>query len=256
MTCEPRIRVLVVDDEPLARERVLRFLASDDGVEVVGACPDGFSAVEAVLATRPDLLFLDVQMPGKDGFEVLDEVGALVRAVIFLTAYDRYAVRAFDACAVDYLLKPFDEERFARAIARAKAALASPPPVEPTLPPRAHPVPTDGGYLRRLLVKTGDRLVFVKTDDVSWVEASGNYALLHSGRGSFLVRESLLGLEARLDPEKFLRIHRSTLVNVDRVGELQPLFHGQYRVVLDDGTHLIMSRRFRGVLDRFLRGDV
>jgi two-component system, LytTR family, response regulator len=253
MRVERRIRALVVDDEPLARDRVRRLLAADAQIEIVGECPDGFAAVAAVCATHPDLIFLDVQMPGKDGFEVLEEIGSPLPVVIFLTAFDRYAVRAFDACAVDYLLKPFDEERFERALDRAKAALAKPSAVDPSVPSQAHPIPTNGTHLRRLLVKTGDRLIFVKTDDVAWIEASGNYAVLHAERSAYLVREALATLESQLDPEKFFRIHRSTLVNVDHVRELHPLFHGQYDVVLEDGTRLTMSRRHRGVLDRFLR---
>jgi two-component system LytT family response regulator len=249
-----KIRALVVDDEPLARERVRRLLASDEEIEVIGECRDGFEAVAAINAARPDLLFLDVKMPGKDGFAVLEEVDAAVPAVVFLTAYDKYAVRAFEACALDYVLKPFDEERFGKAVGRAKAALTHAPEPErsPAPPAAAYAVPPSGGHLKRLLVKADGRLVFVKTDEVGWVEASGNYALLHVGQSAHLVRESLASFEVRLDPEKFLRIHRSALVNLDRVRELQPLFHGQYRVVLDDGTRLTLSRRYRVGLERFL----
>jgi len=253
VNADRRIRALVVDDEPLARERVRRLLASDDEVMIVGECNDGISAVRRIEELRPDLLLLDVQMPGKDGFEVIEAISGQPPVVIFLTAYGHYAIRAFDACAVDYLLKPFDEERFRTAIERAKSALVASAPDEPA--PSAHPLQADGAFLRRLLVKERGRLVFVGADEIGWIEASGNYAVVHVGARAFHVREPLGSLEARLDPERFMRVHRSTIVNLDHVRELQPLFHGQFRVLLDDGTRLTMSRRYRGALDRFLRGE-
>jgi two-component system LytT family response regulator len=230
-----RVRTLIVDDEPFARERVRRLLSGDADVDVVGECGDGFAAVERIEALRPDLVFLDVVMPGRDGFKVLEELSGPPPAVVFLTAHDRYAVRAFDARALDYLLKPFDEERFAVALGRAKAALAAPP-----------------RPLRRLVVKEGGRLVFVKTADVSHLAAEGNYARVHAGGRSFLVREPLTALEALLDPASFVRIHRSTVVNLERVRALEPMFNGQFTVVLDDGTRLTLSRRHRGHVERAL----
>jgi len=237
------IRALVVDDEPLARDRVRRLLAGHADVEIVGESPDGPSAVRAVRKLEPDLLFLDVMMPGQDGFDVLDELADAAPAVIFLTAYDRYAIRAFDACAIDYLLKPFDEERFAFAVERAKRALAAP---MPNGAPMALPLPLAKGPLRRLVVKaTGGRLRFVKTDDIAWVAAEGNYARVHVAGNDYLLRETLTAFEAQLDPKNFVRIHRSTIVNLDHVRELEPLSHGQYSVVLDEGSRLTLSRRFR-----------
>jgi len=244
------IRALIVDDEPLARDRVRRLLADHADVEVVGESPDGPSAVHAVRNLQPDLLFLDVMMPGKDGFDVLDELADAPPAVIFLTAYDRYAIRAFDACAIDYLLKPFDEERFAVAVERAKRALAAP---ASNAVATALPLPLAKGPLRRLVVKTTKgRLRFVKTVDVAWVAAEGNYARVHVAGSDYLLRETLTAFETQLDKESFVRIHRSTIVNLDHVRELEPLSHGQYAVVLDEGTRLTLSRRFRDHFERAL----
>ena len=249
------IRALIVDDEPYARERVRRLLAGDGDIEIIGECPDGFRAVEQIRRLEPDLLFLDVVMPGKDGFEVLDEVSAPAPAVIFLTAFDRFAVRAFDACALDYLLKPFDEERFARAVRRAKDALKEPlkdAKIERADDRVARPLPTSDGPLLRLVVRVQGRIRFVKTADVAWIAAEGNYACVHAGADSYLVRETLSALEAQLDPQRFVRIHRATIVNLDRVRELEPLFNGQHAVLLDDGTRVTLSRRYRANLEKVL----
>jgi len=241
-----KLRTLIVDDEPLARERVRRLLDGDADVEIVGECRDGFTAVERIAALAPDLIFLDVMMPGKDGFAVLDELRGPPPAVIFLTAYDRYAVRAFDACALDYLLKPFDEERFARALDRAKRALAA------NAPPAAMPLAAAPGPLRRLVVKERGRIFFVRTADITYVAAEGNYARVRAAGRDHLVRETLAALEAQLDAAAFVRIHRSTLVNLERVRHLEPMFHGQFTVVLDDGTRLTLSRRYRHHVERTL----
>src|SRR5215210_1211969 len=209
-----RLRALIVDDEPFARERVRRLLAADEEIEVVGECADGFAAVRAVGEHAPDLLFLDVQMPGKDGFAVLDEIAAPhAPLVIFLTAYDQYAVRAFEACALDYLLKPFDEERFEKALARAKAQFrraeeAGTP--EPTVALLGAQGAGRGGRpapLERVVVKTGGRVFFLKTCEVDWIEAYGNYVRLHTGQTAYLLREPISSLEAQVDPARFLRIH-------------------------------------------------
>ncbi len=246
-----RIRALIVDDEPYARERVRRLLGDDLDIEVVGESPDGFRAVEQIRELAPDLIFLDVVMPGKDGFEVLDELGAPAPAIIFLTAFDRFAVRAFDACALDYLLKPFDEERFARAVRRAEQALAG-RGADDEGSVLARPLRTSDGPLLRLVVRTNGRIRFVKTADVTWIGAEGNYACVHAGTESYLVREALSALEAQLDPQRFVRIHRATIVNLDRVRELEPLFNGQHAVLLDDGTRVTMSRRYRAHVERVL----
>ncbi|HEX8072788.1 MAG TPA: LytTR family DNA-binding domain-containing protein [Pyrinomonadaceae bacterium] len=253
----PRLRALIVDDEPFARERVRRLLAADEEIEIVGECADGLAAVRAVAEYAPDLLFLDIQMPGKDGFAVLEELGrARAPVVIFLTAYDQYAVRAFEACALDYLLKPFDEERFERALARAKAQLRRADGGEAAEPTAALMEPASSARgpapLERVVVKTGGRIFFLKTSEVDWIEAYGNYVRLHTGATAYLLREPLSSLEAQVDPRRFLRIHRSALVNVERIREMQPMFHGQYIVILHDGTRLTLSRRYRSKLQKSL----
>jgi two-component system LytT family response regulator len=264
MAREPnKIRALIVDDEPFARERVRRLLDTDADVEVVGECADGFAAVSLIEEQSPDLLFLDIQMPGKDGFGVLEEIDAeQTPVVVFLTAYDQYAVRAFEACALDYLLKPFDEERFERALARAKqqlrrdgAADAGDDTASP-LAPRGADGQDGGGApaarLERFVVKAAGRVFFLKADEVDWIEAYGNYVRLHVGKSAYILREPIGGMDARVDPMRFLRIHRSALVNVERIREMQPMFHGQYAVVLHDGTRLTLSRRYRGKLQKSL----
>lgn len=244
-----KIRALVVDDEPFARERVRRLLERDGEVVVIGECKDGFEAVAAIEEQTPDLLFLDVQMPGKDGFGVLTDIAAdKTPVVIFLTAYDRYAVRAFETAALDYLLKPFDEERFAKALARAKSRLASLPQTDdetPTATTDAASGAIASTHLERIIIRTGGRVLFRSASEIDWVEAYGNYARLHFGKSAYLLRETIGNLETQLDPSKFARIHRSTIVRLDRIREMQPQLAGQYRAVLRDGTTLTLSRRYR-----------
>jgi two-component system LytT family response regulator len=237
-----RVRALIVDDEPLARARIRDLLAADADVEVACECGDGVEAVEAIRALAPDLVFLDVQMPERGGFDVVAEIGTdRMPVVVFVTAYDDYALRAFEAHALDYILKPFDEARFRGALARAKAQVHVARAARGAQP----------RFLTRLMVKSGDRFVFVRDEEIDWVEADGNYVRLHAGAAEHLLRETIRGLEARLDPERFMRIHRSTIVNLDRVREIHPLFHGEYRVVLADGTKLTLSRGYRDRLSRF-----
>jgi two-component system, LytTR family, response regulator len=265
MAREPnKIRALIVDDEPFARERVRRLLTSDADIELVGECADGFAAVQMIEERAPDLLFLDIQMPGKTGFDVLEEIDAeQTPVVVFLTAYDQYAVRAFDACALDYLLKPFDEERFERALTRAKTQIRRDATLEDSdddtaapLAPReangANGAPNRAAPLERFVVKAAGRIFFLKADEVDWIEAYGNYVRLHVGKSAYLLREPISAMEARVDAARFLRIHRSALVNVERIREMQPMFHGQYTVVLNDGTQLTLSRRYRAKLQQTL----
>ena len=255
-----KIRVLVVDDEPFARERVRRLLERDEDTVVIGECKDGFEAVAAIEEQSPDLLFLDVQMPGKDGFGVLTDIAAdKTPVVIFLTAYDQYAVRAFDAAAIDYLLKPFDEDRFAKALARAKMQLTNPAKIETSDEPLTASTDAMSGalgsaYLERIIIRTGGRVLFRNTSEIDWIEAYGNYVRLHFGKSVYLLRETIGHLEARLDPAKFTRIHRSTLVQINRIREMQPQLAGQYRAMLRDGTKLTLSRRYRRNLKHLL-GD-
>jgi two-component system LytT family response regulator len=246
------IRTLIVDDEPLARERIKRFLAGERDLELVGECSEGRAAVEAIRTLKPDLVFLDVQIPELDGFGVLDAVGpAEMPAVIFVTAYDRYALQAFDVNALDYLLKPYNRERFRKAVERARSLLSNGAKGElnerllsllenfKTEPAR---------HLERLMIKSSGRVFFLRTAELDWIEAEGNYLRLHVGRESHLLRETMNRLASKLDPDKFLRIHRSTLVNIERIKELQPLFSGDYVVILRDGKQLTLSRSYRDKL--------
>ncbi|HEX4227771.1 MAG TPA: LytTR family DNA-binding domain-containing protein [Bryobacteraceae bacterium] len=239
------IRALIVDDEPLARQSIRRFLKNHPDVSVLDECGDGQSAVAAILSTKPDLVFLDVQMPELDGFAVVNRVGVdRMPATIFVTAYDQYALRAFDANALDYLLKPFGKTRFDRALARARERLSQHADREvmrrflETIESAAW----QKSYINRLPVTENGRIVFIRTRDIQWIEAAGNYARLHIASRHLEVRETLTNLEGKLNPREFLRIHRSTIVNLNFVKEIQPWFHGYHLVVLESGHQLRMSR--------------
>ena len=249
-----RIRALIVDDEPLARERIRNLVERDPEVVVAAECRDGQEAIAAIRERAPDLVFLDVQMPEKSGFDVIAEVDvAVLPVIVFVTAHDDYALRAFEVAALDYLLKPFDEDRFSKSLDRAKTQIRSrrPDEFQQRVLSMMEGLRTATRGLERLIVKTGGQLVFLKTEEVDWIQAEGNYVRLHVGRASHLVRETIQSLEASLDPARFMRIHRSTIVNLDRVREIQPLVHGEYRVVLTDGTKLSLSRGYRDRLARF-----
>jgi two-component system LytT family response regulator len=225
------LKVLIVDDEPLARRGVRVRLEAIAGVEIAGECASGRDAVRAIERLRPDLVLLDVQMPGMGGFAVIDAIGVdAMPAVIFLTAHDEHALRAFDARATDYLLKPIDDERFVLAIARAKERLR---------PPR--PLRTDA----RIVVRDRGRVVLIEASDIDWIASEGDYVRVHSGGRGFLHRETTAAMEARLDPAQFARIHRSTIVNVARIQELRPQGDREFLVVLKDGTRLKASRGYR-----------
>jgi two-component system LytT family response regulator len=257
------IRVLIVDDEPLARDTIRDLLGRTRDVEIVGECGDGAAAVKAVRETRPDVLFLDIQMPEIDGFEVLARVVEHhVPVVVFVTAYDRYAVRAFDAQAVDYLLKPFDDERFGLALDRAKRTLLhrglenQGQRLLALLEERRQQAEGAGPkYPSMLMVRSGSRLIFVKTEQIDWIESEDYYSRVHVGAASYLLREPMSELEARLDPQQFARIHRSAIVNFDRVREIHPDAKGHDVVRLVDGTVLRMSRGRRAKLERMFRPE-
>ena len=239
------VRVHVVDDEAPARRRIKRLLAEEPDVAIVGECGDGTSAVSAIASTRPDLVFLDVQMPERDGFEVVRALPPRgLPAILFVTAHDRYALRAFDVHAVDYLLKPFTGERFRTALARARERIASHAP-DPALAGRAADLRRRPVYLTRLPVRTAGRTVFVDLESVDWLEAADNYVRLHVDRREYLVRETLAALDAQLDPDRFARIHRSVIVNVARIAEVRPTSHGDAEVLLRDGARLAASRTWR-----------
>jgi two-component system LytT family response regulator len=242
------VRALIVDDEPLARRAVRRLLGKH-AVEIVAECGDGVSAVRLIRNTRPDLVFLDIQMPEMDGFQVVSEVGADAMPVtIFVTAHDRFALRAFDAHAVDYVLKPISRKRFELALSRARQRIAGNPDraeLRRLVDSLAAPA-----YADRLAVPDRGRVRLIATADIDWIAAEGNYVLIHAGGREHELRETLVQLAAKLDPAQFLRIHRSTIVNVDRISEIQPWFRGHHRVVLVDGTELRMSRYQRDVAKR------
>ena len=241
------IRAIIVDDVELARERV-KILLEDPEVEVVAECANGREAVEAVRDLKPDLVFLDVQMPEVGGFEVVEAVGVEeMPAVIFVTAYDEYALRAFEVNAVDYLLKPFDQRRLNKAVERAKREIRRQTPageVEERLRRLLKEVRPEPKYLRRIPVKSSRDTTFVLAEKIDWIGAAGHYLELHVGGETHLIREQLSRLEAKLDPEKFARVHRSAIVNLDRVKSLQPLFNGDHVIVLHDGRELNLSRTY------------
>ncbi len=253
-----KIRVLIVDDEPLAREKIRMLLSRDAEIEVAGEYGDGRSAAEAILEQSPDLVFLDVQMPEMDGFETLRAIaGARAPVVVFVTAYDEYALRAFEVHALDYLLKPFDAQRFTAALEAAK-----------------HRVRTDRGvalgdrlqrllgalerergerWLKRLVVKSRGRIFFVPVDDIDWIEAAGNYVGLHVGEREHLIRATMKVLEEQLDPAGFVRVHRSYIVNIGRIRQIEPWFNGEYVITLEGGAQITSGGSYRAALKRLLK---
>lgn len=252
------IRAIIVDDEPLAREGVRLHLETESDIEVVGEAGSGEEAVTLIETLRPDLLFLDVQMPGLDGFAVLDAVGAAHMPVtIFTTAYDEFALRAFDAHAIDYILKPYDAQRFRNATERARMQLTGrrKAHMDDRLDSLLDELRSRNQYLERLVVRAGGRILILRVGEIDWIEAASNYVRLHAGGREYLLRETMTALEAKLDPTDFVRIHRSTIVRVDRIRELEPLFQGDYVVVLDDTTRLTSSRGYRERLQDLLQSS-
>jgi len=261
-----KIRVLVVDDEPLAREGVLAMIQNDPELEILGVAVDGQAAIQMIRAQRPDLVFLDVQMPKRDGFAVLAELKPEERpAIIFVTAYDQYAIRAFEICAIDYLLKPFRDTRFAAALARAKAGIRQAREGEvghrmeqllehmrailDSRPDRTPEGENNGNDAAgRVVLKSGSDLHFVRTADIVWVESQADFIKVHTTGAAQLVRETLQNFEQRVPADKFLRIHRSSLVNVDHVKKVTPALYGDYTVLMADGTVLRLSRKNRAKL--------
>ncbi len=248
------IRTLIVDDEPLARKRLTALLAPYEDVDIVDECGDGSQAMDAIQQHQPDLVFLDIQMPEMTGVEVAQACAEIVPAIIFVTAHDEHAVKAFELNALDYLLKPFDADRLNQTLERARTKLAqhesgssesSASAIRVLEEIRQQPA-------QRLAIKDGDRVYFVKIEDIDWIEAAGKMVRIHTGQEHHLLREPLQQLETRLDPQQFVRIHRSTIVAFDAVQSIEPVFHGEYRVFLKDGTELTLSRSYRAKLrERF-----
>jgi two-component system LytT family response regulator len=254
-----KMRVIIVDDESQARDRLRRLLGSDPEIEVVGECGDGHSAVEMIRAQRPELVFLDVQMPGMDGFEVLHALGANdLPAIVFVTAFDQHAVRAFEEHALDYLLKPTTRARLAKTLARARqrrmAQTKAPGVPQALLDFLAEQKAASAAATtttRRVAVRTGERTFFVPADDIDWIEAAGNYVILHVGKGStHILRETMSGIEGQLASTIFLRVSRSAIVNLRRVKELQTLAPGEHVAILHDGQRVPITRSLREVEER------
>lgn len=245
-----RIRALIVDDEPLARQRVRLLLGEEPDVEVIGESGDGFEAVDQIQATKPDLVFLDVQMPDMDGFEVLRRVPqALLPVVTFTTAYDQHALRAFEVNALDYLLKPFKPTRFKEAVQRARGLIANKHAgvAARGLLALLGQTPAPAGQLTRLAVKSPDKVTFLELDQIQAIEAAGKYAVVHVSKENHVLRETMSSLESHLPPQRFLRISRSVIVNIDQIQELQPMFKGENLVVLKNGKRYPTTRPIREI---------
>jgi two-component system LytT family response regulator len=249
------IRAVIADDERLARQKLRLLLAQSPDIEVAADCSDGAQTLTAVHSHRPDLLFLDVRMPGLDGFQVLERIApAEMPVVVFTTAYDQYAIKAFEASALDYLLKPFDQKRLHRTLERVREHVrqshdpAAAGQILLDLLGRSRPSDTDG----RLLIKSAGRLVFVDPEDIDWVEAAANYVKLYVGPVSYLLRESIGRLAERLQPDRFVRIHRSTIINIGKLRELQPCDGGEYIAILKSGKALSCSRGYKGHIQRLI----
>lgn len=239
------LRTLIVDDEPLARDRLRGFLQAEADIELVGECGSGTEAIGTIRNSAPDLVFLDMQMPGCNGLQVLAELPEDRRpAIVFATAHEKFAVDAFDVAAVDYLLKPFDRDRFQQALRRVREQL------QRRRDPSG-PAPAPGAKPDRITVKADGRLVFLKPDEIVRVEAADNYVMLHLVSGRLMLRETMTAIETRLGTASFVRVNRSAIVHFDQIREIQPAQHGDYTVVLRDGTKLPLSRSLRGQLDRF-----
>src|SRR5262245_10972771 len=256
------IKAIIVDDEPIARRNLEALLKDDPDIDIVGQCASGAEAVKLIRKTPPDLLFLDIQMPETDGFTVLKKINpASIAAIVFVTAYDQYALRAFETHALDYLLKPFSDERFALTLERAKnqirqreAAVLS-QKLHDLLAEHAakQQASANGAYVTRFLIKETSRVFFVKVEEIDWVEAADYYVNLHVGAKTHLLRETMSDLENQLDPSRFMRIHRSAIVNLHRVKEVQMRSGGEYLAVMKDGTQLKLSRSRRDQLETLLR---
>jgi two-component system, LytTR family, response regulator len=255
----PMIRTIIADDENLARKKLRLMLSSECGVHVVAECKEGRQAIAAVRAHKPDLLLLDIQMPDLDGFEVQKRISSEhMPVIIFTSAHDQYAIRAFETHALDYLLKPFNQERLHRAMERVKVELlkSHEHSIKARILDLMGKAKPEASPLRRLVIRTGGRVVFLDLDEVDWVEAAANYVKLHVGKNSFLLREGIGHVSAKLDPERFVRIHRSSIVNVSRIRELQPCDSGEYIAVLRDGKELSCSRGCRPQLLKLIENGL
>ncbi len=241
-----QIRTIIVDDVELARERVKILLTGDEEIDIVGEAANGCDAIEMIRNLSPDLVFLDIQMPKTSGFDVIEQIGVdKMPAVVFVTAFDEFALNAFDAGAVDYLLKPFDVGRLRKALERVRREIRREVPageVEEKLRRLLAEIKHPPKYLKRIPVKQKDGTVLVPAEDIDWIAAAGHYLELHTEKKTYLIREKISEIELKLDPENFVRIHRSIIINLDRIKSLHPLFNGDYLIILHDGTELNLSR--------------
>jgi two-component system LytT family response regulator len=253
-----KIRVLIVDDEPLARLRIRNLLKADPRIEIAGEAGNGPDAAEAIRRDSPDLVFLDVQMPAMDGFETLRTLGpGRTPHIVFVTAYDQYALKAFECHALDYLLKPFLRSRFRQALDRAVEIIRA-GRIDQALDERLAALLREprekGGFGDLLAVKTGDRTRLVKVEEIDWIEAAEKYVVLHCGAEKHMIRRGIAEMERRLDPRRFLRVHRSSLVRIDAIREIQPWFHGQSILLLKSGETIAVGRAYRSKLETILQG--
>jgi two-component system LytT family response regulator len=250
-----RIKALIVDDEPLARDRIREMLKEHPEIEAIGEARNGREAIDSVLNHKPDLVFLDVQMPDLDGFDVLQNLDVeKLPLIIFVTAYDQHALRAFDVHAVDYLTKPFDRKRFAEAVDQAKVYMkGAKEPDTARILSMLQELRASARYLERFAIKNGEKVFFVRAEDVDAIEAQGNYVRLSLANSSHLLRDTLNNIESQINPRRFVRIHRRTIVNIDRVKEVQTWARGEYRVVLFTGAHYTLSRGYRQHFENFIK---
>lgn len=249
------IKAVIVDDEALARARLRRMLQKDPDVEIISECSGGEEALATLNRTWPDVIFLDVQMPGFDGFRVLEALARrpskFLPHIVFITAHNQYAIRAFEVFALDYILKPFNEARLQKALSRVKnqVHLQETSSLKDSVSALLHEVRSQSQFVDHLAIKEDGRIMIVRAKDIDWIEAETKYVRFHVGKESHLMRESLTSLEERLDPKRFVRIHRSAIVNVSRIKELHPLFHGDFHIILQNGTTLTLSRTYRKNLE-------
>lgn len=254
-----KIRAIIIDDEPFARKGIKRELERDGTVEITAECANGSDAISAIKEQKPDLVFLDLQMPEIDGFGVVESIGVeKMPFVIFVTAFDQFALKAFEIHALDYILKPFDSERFQKTLQRAKKLIQQENIND--LHSRLSGLLDEakknkGEFLERIVVKNAGKIFFLSVEEIDWIEASDNYVRLHVGKESHLVHGTMNKLESKLNPEKFLRVHRSTIVNLSRIKELHPLFHGEYAILLQNGKEITSSRTYKNRLQKFLQNS-
>ena len=246
------IRTIIVDDERHARQKIRALLGSEEDVQVVAECGNGADAIQQIRALKPDLVFLDVQMPGIDGFDVVRDAADAAGNIVFVTAHDQYAVRAFEVEALDYLLKPFDRARMQGALARVRERLRNGDDLREKLRTFLEQVKPRTGVRDRLMIRAAGRITFLRPGEVEWIEAADNYVRIHTGKETHLVRETMANFEGDLDRRKFVRVHRSAIINIDAIAEIRSLFHGDFSIVLRNGTEIPLGRTYREKLEGLL----